>query len=53
MEPPRGRMAINTLRANIHLLSCGQCSRVAAEMGGESINETGKMRTNTIRHAVK
>jgi hypothetical protein len=53
MEPPGDQTAINTLRANVHLLCRGHGSRVAAEMGGESIHETGKFRTNTIPYAVK
>jgi hypothetical protein len=42
MEPPRDQMAINTLLANVRLLSCGHYSRVRPKMGDESINETGK-----------
>jgi hypothetical protein len=46
-------MAINSLLANVHLLSCGRGTRLALQMGGETIDETATFRTSAIPSPMK
>jgi hypothetical protein len=46
-------MAINSLRANVHLLSCGLDTRLPLHMGGKTIDETATFGTSDIPSPIK